>query len=66
MSSIQLSEDLLVDVQKTLIKHDEKAQDMGVAVQYLSAITGLLLSNFKSHDKAQKQQLLQQLFGFAV
>ncbi len=65
MSSIQLSEDLLVDIQKTLIKHDQDAQDMGVAVQYLSAITGLLLANFKSHDKAQKQQLLQQLYGFA-
>jgi len=65
MSSIQLSEELLLDIQKTLVKHDEQAKDMGVAVQYLSAITGLLLSNFKSYDKAQKQQLLQQLFGFA-
>lgn len=65
MSSIQLSEELLIDIQKTLVKYDEQAQDMGVAVQYLSAITGLLLSNFKSHDKSQKQQLLQQLFGFA-
>jgi len=65
MSSIQLSEELLVEIQKTLIKHDEKAQDMGVAVQYLSAVMGLLLANFKAYDKDQKQKLLQQLFGFA-
>ena len=65
MSSIQLSEDLLIDIQKTLVKHDDNAGDMGVAVQYMAAITGLLLANFKSHDKAQKQQLLQQLYGFA-
>jgi hypothetical protein len=65
MSSIQLSEDLLIEIQKTLVKYDENAQEMGIAVQYLSAIIGLLLANFKSHDKAQKQHLLQQLYGFA-
>ena len=65
MSSIQLSEELLIDIQKILIKHDESAQDMGVAVQYLSAVTGLLLANFKAYDNQQKQELLQQLYGFA-
>lgn len=65
MSSIQLSEELLIDIQKTLVQHDESAQDMGVAVQYLSAITGLLLANFKAYNPAQKKQLLQQLYGFA-
>jgi len=65
MSSIQLSEELLIDIQKTLINHDPKAQDMGVAVQYLSAITGLLLANFKSYDPEQKKDLLQQLSGFS-
>jgi len=64
MSSIQLSEELIIDVQKTLVKHDEKAQEMGVAVQYLSAITGLLLANFNNHDIEQKKDLLQQLFHF--
>ena len=65
MSSIQLSEELLVDIQKTLIKHDAGAQDMGVAVQYLAATTGLLLANFSSYNSEQKKDLLQQLFGFA-
>jgi hypothetical protein len=65
MSSIQLSEDLLLDIQKTLISHDPNAQEMGVAVQYLAAISGLLVANFKSHDQEQKKHLLQQLYGFA-
>ena len=64
MSSIQLSEELIIDVQKTLVKHDEKALEMGVAVQYLSAITGLLLANFKNHNLEQKRELLHQLFDF--
>ena len=65
MSSIQLSEELLIDIQKTLVSHDAQAQDMGVAIQYLSAIIGLLLANFTAHDTDQKKQLLQQLYGFA-
>jgi len=65
MSSIQLSEELLTDIQKTLVSHDPTAQDMGVAVQYMSAITGLLLANFKAYDQTQKKQLLKQLFDFA-
>ena len=65
MSSIQLSEELLTDIQKTLVTHDPSAQDMGVAVQYMSAITGLLLANFKAYDANQKKQLLTQLFDFA-
>ncbi|HEC28158.1 MAG TPA: hypothetical protein ENI65_01030 [Gammaproteobacteria bacterium] len=64
MSNIQLSEELLIDIQKTLVTHDPKAQDMGVAVQYLSAITGLLLANFNAYNREQKKELLQQLFGF--
>ena len=65
MSSIQLSEELMIDMQKTLIQHDQNAQDMGVAIQYLSAMTGLLLANFKSYDTQQKKDLLQKLFGFS-
>jgi len=65
MSSIQLSEELLIDIQKTLTQHDPKAQDLGVAVQYLSAITGLLLANFKSYGTDQKKELLQTLSEFA-
>lgn len=65
MSSIQLSEELLLDIQKTLVSHDPNAQEMGVAVQYLAAISGLLVANFKSHDQDQKKHLLQQLYGFA-
>ena len=64
MSSIQLSEELLIDIQKTLVTHDPRAQDLGVAVQYLSALTGLLLANFKNYNKEQKKELLQQLFSF--
>jgi len=66
MSSIQLSEDLLIDIQKTLTKHDPKAQDLGVAVQYTSAITGLLLANFKTYDTNQKKELLQKLSEFSA
>jgi len=65
MSNIQLSEELLLDIQKTLIQHDEQAQDMGVAVQYLSAIIGLMLANFKSYDTEQKKALLSRLAEFS-
>lgn len=64
MSNIQLSEELLIDIQKTLVTHDPKAQDMGVAVQYIAAITGLLLANFNAYNREQKKELLQQLFSF--
>lgn len=65
MSNIQLSEELLLDIQKTLTAHDESAKEMGVAVQYLSAITGLLLANFKAYDTDQKKALLSRLFDFS-
>jgi len=65
MSSIQLSEELLIDVQKLLTQHDEAAKDMGVAVQYMSAMTGLLLANFKSYDTDEKKELLSKLYNFA-
>ena len=66
MSSIQLSEELIVDIQKTLHEHDPKTQDMGIAIQYLAAIIGLLLANFKNLDNQAKQQLLGQLFEFTM
>ena len=64
MSTLQLSDTLLQDIQGVLIKHDEKCNDMGVSVQYLSALTGFLSSTLPG-DIGKKREFLQQLFQFA-
>jgi len=64
MSTLQLSDILLQDIQDVLLKHDEKCSDMGVGVQYLAALTGFLASTLPG-DITQKREFLQQLYTFA-
>ena len=65
MSNIQLSDELINDIHQTLTQHDPKTADTGVAIQYLAAITGLLLGNFPNSSLDQKKEFLQQLYGFS-
>ena len=65
MSSIQLSDELINDIHQVLTRHDPNTSDTGVAVQYLSALTGVLLANFPNSTLDQKKEFLQQLYGFA-
>ncbi|VAW74466.1 hypothetical protein MNBD_GAMMA12-195 [hydrothermal vent metagenome] len=64
MSTLQLSDVLLQDIQAVLLKHDEKCNDMGVGIQYLAALTGFLASTLPG-EGPQKQEFLQQLYQFA-
>ena len=64
MDGLQLSEQLVKDVSDAISKHDSRAEDPGIAVQYLSALTGFLVAHLDfPHD--QKSQFLDQLGLFA-
>ncbi len=64
MSTLQLSDKLLQDIQDVLLKHDEKCDDIRVGVQYLAALTGFLAST-SAGDDTQKKEFLQQLYQFS-
>lgn len=66
MSTIQLSDDLLNDIQDALIRHDPATEDAGISIQYLAALTGFILSRFPNHDLEQKKQILEHLHEFAL
>lgn len=63
MSTIQLSDQLLSDIQSVLEKNDPQAGDAGVAVQYLAALTGILAAQFPGENE-RKRQVLGQLQEF--
>ncbi len=64
MSSIQISPELVSDIRSVLEKHDENAKEIGVGIQYLSALLGYVVAGFPS-ELDQKRQILQQLFQFS-
>ena len=66
MSTIQLSDELLNDIQDVLHKHDPATEDAGISIQYLAALTGFILSQFPNHNLEQKKQILQHLHDFSV
>lgn len=63
MSTIQLSDELLSDIQSALEKNDPQAGDAGIAVQYLAALTGVLAAQFPG-DNERKRQVMGQLMEF--
>ncbi len=63
MSDIQLSGELMHDVQDAVRKHAPDA-DMGEVMQYLAAVMGYMLGNHTS-DLAVKSDYMEQLNGFA-
>ena len=64
MSQLQLNDDLVNDLQDLLIKHDERAEDNGVCMQYLAAVMAFMLGH-QQINANDKREFLQQLFGFA-
>lgn len=64
MSTIQLSDELLSDIQSALEKNDPQAGDAGIAVQYLAALTGMLAAQFPG-DTQRKRQIMRQLMEFS-
>lgn len=65
MDELHLSEELVVDVTNALAKHDTRAEDPGIAVQYLSALTGFLVAHM-GFPMEEKRDFLQQLGGFSM
>lgn len=65
MSTIQLTDQLLNDIQEALHRHDEQTKDIGVGIQYLAALLGFLVSRYPV-DEAQQRDVLRQLYEFAA
>ena len=64
MEPLKLSDDLVNDVQLAVIKHDERAKDGGVAIQYYAAIIGYVLAK-QDYATEQKEEFLDQLNAFS-
>ena len=62
---LQLSVDMVRDVQERIKQDDERAADSGVAAQYLAAIIGFMLGQI-SADNQKKKEFLAQLQEFAA
>lgn len=64
MSTINLSDELLNEIQSILEKYDEANQDIGISVQYMAAILGYLVGQFPGGLQKQ-QEILAHLYQFA-
>lgn len=62
---LQLSIDMVRDLQERLKENDERCADPGVASQYLAAVIGFLLGQI-SAETDQKKEFLRQLQEFAA
>jgi len=64
MSGLQLTIPLVEDVLKAIIQHDPRADDHGLAMQYMAAINGFLLGH-QDFNEQQRTEFLNQLQGFS-
>lgn len=64
MEPIKLSDQLVEDLQKTIVQHDERASDGGIAIQYIAAVLGYMLAQQPFADD-QKREFLNQLCEFS-
>jgi hypothetical protein len=64
MADIQLSHQLLTDMQETVARHHQGA-DPAVTMQYLAAVMGYMLANQPQIDVEQQKQFLEDLCQFA-
>lgn len=62
---LQLSIDMVRDIQSRLKENDERAADPGVSAQYLAAVIGYLLGQIKA-DTDDKKEFLRQLTDFSA
>lgn len=63
MSELQLSAQLVSDIQNLILEHDPAASDPGVTSQYLVAVVGFLLGQ-QEMPGDQKEEVLDQLGAF--
>lgn len=64
MSGLQLSVDMVEDVIKAIMQHDQRADDHGIAMQYMAAINGFLLGHQDFNDQ-QRTEFLETLHQFS-
>ncbi len=64
MADLKLSQQLIDNIQQVLIQADPEAQAPTVSLQYLSAITGILLGS-QNIAKEQKDEYLDELHAFS-
>ena len=57
---LKLTQELIQDLQETLLKHDANASDDMVAVQYMAASIGFLIGQLNM-SPAQENEILDQL-----
>lgn len=62
---LQLSVEMVRDIQERLKRDDERAADSGVAAQYLAAVMGFLLGQINA-ETDKKKEFLRQLQEFAA
>lgn len=64
MEPLKLSDDLVKELQDVIARHDERASDAAIAVQYYAAIIGYVLAQQSLPDD-QKKDFLNQLNAFS-
>jgi len=64
MSQLQISDQLLESINTTLSTHDPRANDPGIAAQYMAAIIGFMVGN-QTFPNQEKKEFIDQLFAFA-
>jgi len=62
---LQLSVEMVRDIQERLKQADDRASDPGVAAQYLAAVSGFMLGNINAETE-KKKEFLRQLSDFAA
>ena len=65
MEPLKISDELIAELQATVEKHDDRAADAGVAIQYYAAIIGYVLAQ-QSYPLEQKKEFLDQLNAFSI
>jgi len=64
MSELQLSDQLIEAITKTLTDHDQRASDEGIAVQYLAAIIGFVVGK-QTFPAQDKKEFIEHLYAFS-
>ena len=63
MSDLQLSPQMISEIESVIIQQDQQAQDPGIMMQYLAAVIGYRLGQMDMGGD-DKEEFLGQLCGF--